>query len=174
MSSCPEEMDWEFGRFWKRFSWGPTMALRSWSPTMQLCIWDWTLRADNWVSAIGAENGVLCHWFEFFTVAAAVKFIRSQPAKMNWDLKHYEMCRTLGGVVSIVWLRKTFKNCVSPRVEKLKSEANNCVCTWTTVSTWFRLCFVFRCICICICTVGLIPLWSWVYKTKSYLTAKIK
>ena len=36
MISCPDEMGWEFGRFWKRFSWGQTMVLRSWGPTMKL------------------------------------------------------------------------------------------------------------------------------------------
>ena len=123
MTSCPEEMGWEFGRFWKRFSWGPTMVLRSWSPTMQLRIWDWTMQANNWVSTIGAENWVLCHWVGFSTVAATVKFFGSRPAKMNWDLKHHEICRTLG-TVSIVWLRKTFNNCLSPHVEEPKSEVN--------------------------------------------------
>ena len=28
MTSCLEEIGWEFGRFWKRFSWVPTMVLR--------------------------------------------------------------------------------------------------------------------------------------------------
>ena len=95
MMSCTEVMGWEFGRFWKRCSWaltmvlrswGPTMVLRSWGPTIELRIWDWTMQADNWV---------LCHWIEFSIVAAAVKFCGSWPAKMNWDLKHHEMCRTL-------------------------------------------------------------------------------
>ena len=36
MTSCPQEMGWEFERFWKRFSWDPTMVLRSWGPTMVL------------------------------------------------------------------------------------------------------------------------------------------
>ena len=109
--------------FWKRFSWGPTMVLKSWGPTtvlkswgpttvlkswgptivlrswsltMELRIWNWTMQADNSVSAIGADNWVICHSVAFSTVAAAVKFCRSRPAKMNWDVKHYEMCRTLG------------------------------------------------------------------------------
>ena len=77
MMSCPEEIGWEFGRFWKRFSWcptmvwrswcltmvwrswGPTMVLRSWSLTMR--IWGWTMGADSWVSTVGAESRVLCH-----------------------------------------------------------------------------------------------------------------
>ena len=52
--------------------------------------------AGNWATVIEAENGVLCHRVEFSTVATAVKFCKSWPAKMNWDLKHHEMCRTLG------------------------------------------------------------------------------
>ena len=50
MMSCPEEMGWEFGRFWKRFSWVPTMVLRSWGPTMLLRSWSPTmkLRVDIW------------------------------------------------------------------------------------------------------------------------------
>ena len=36
MTSFAEEMGWEFGRFWKRFSWGPTMVLKSLSLTIQL------------------------------------------------------------------------------------------------------------------------------------------
>ena len=47
---------------------------------------DWTMQADNLV---------LCHWVEFSIVAATVKFCRSWPANMNWDLKHHEMCQTL-------------------------------------------------------------------------------
>ena len=47
----------------------------------------------------GIENGVLCHWVEFSTVAAVVNFCGSRPAKMNWDLKHHEMCQTLGVVL---------------------------------------------------------------------------
>ena len=42
-------------------------------------------------------------------------------------------------VDSIVWLRKTFKNCLSPRVKKPKSEVNKTVRIWTTESA---------CICI--------------------------
>ena len=78
----------------------------------KLRIWDWTMQADNWSSAIGAENGVLCHRVEFSTVAAAHKCFGSRQAKINWDLEH------VGDVVSIVWLQKTFTNCVSLLVSK--------------------------------------------------------
>ena len=90
MTSCPEEMGWEFERFGKRFSWGPTMVLRN---------WDWTMQADNCASTIGAENGVHCHRIELSRVAAAVKFCRFRPAKMNSDLKHHEMCETVRAVL---------------------------------------------------------------------------
>ena len=68
--------------------------------------WDWTMGDDGWVLPL--EQRV-----EFSNVAAAVKFFGSLPAEMNWDLKHHEMCRMFGVGVSIVWLQKTFKNCVS-------------------------------------------------------------
>ena len=138
MTPCPEQMGWEFGRFWKRFSWVPTMVLRnwgptmvlrswvptmvlrswgltmvlrswvptmllrswgltmelrSWSPTMQLRIWGWTMQADNWVCHRGIENWV-------FYRCGGVKFFGSRPAKMNWDLKHHQMCRTSGVVLA--------------------------------------------------------------------------
>ena len=93
--SCPEEIGWEFGRFWKRFSWVPTMMLRSrvltmvwrsWGPTMMLRSWVWPW---CWEIEIGSQD-----------------------------------VPNIGGVVSIVWFWNTFKNCVSPRVEELKSEIN--------------------------------------------------
>ena len=113
MRSCPEEMGWEFGRLWKKIElvsnhgveklrydhgvvrWVPTIELRNWGRTRQLRIWDWTMQANNWASTIGTENGVLCHGVEFSTVAAA-NFLGFWPVKMNWDLKHHEICRTLG------------------------------------------------------------------------------
>ena len=87
MMSYPEEMGWEFGRFWKRFSWVPT----SWVGA----------RPGSWEFEIGPcrqtiELLPLGLGMEFSTVATAIKFFKSQPAKMNWDLKHHEMCRTLG------------------------------------------------------------------------------
>ena len=107
MTSCPEEKGWEFEDFKK---------------SRQLRIWDWTMQADYWVSTIGAENGVLCHRVEFSTVAVAVKFFVARPAKINWDLKRHKVCGTLGDVVSIVWLRNTFKNCVSLLVSKNRTQ----------------------------------------------------
>ena len=87
--------------------------------------WDWTMQADNWVSAIGADNWVLWHWVEFSTVAVVDKFFGSRPAKMNWDLKHHKDMLNVGCVVSIIWLRKTFKNCVSLLVSKNRIQEVN-------------------------------------------------
>ena len=75
MTSCPGEMGWEFGRFWKNHSsWSPTMVLRSWSPTMELKVdigscrqkvgfsaieadsWDLRLDPEGWVSVMESEK----------------------------------------------------------------------------------------------------------------------
>ena len=102
MISCPEEMGWEFGRFWKRFSWVstmvwrswvPTMVLRSWSPTMQLRIWDWTMHVDDWVCHCGIENWV-SYRCGVFQVPSSEDELRS---KTLWDVPN------VGGGVSIVW-----------------------------------------------------------------------
>ena len=106
-TSCPEEMGWEFGRFWKRFSWVPTMVLRSWGPTMVLRSWGPTMVLRSWgptmvlkswspTKQLKVDIGPWRQTVEFSPFAAAVKFFGSRPAKMNWDLKHHEMCRTLG------------------------------------------------------------------------------
>ena len=135
MYSCPEEMGWEFGRFWKRFSWVPTMLSRSWELTMdhadrQLSFChlgrEWISLPESWVS----------------TVAAAVKFFGSRLAKMNWDLKHNEMCRALGWCLhNMIW--NNFRHCVSLFVSKNRTQnlinrsyLNNraaCFCTWICI-----------------------------------------
>ena len=112
--------------------------------------WHWTTDAANWASAVGAENGALSHRVEFSTVETKVKFIESLQAKMNWDLKHHDMCR--------------MRNCLSPRVEEPKSEVNKTVRTWTTESA-------------CICVLYLRVLWLWLrslglYNKCSKLTRK--
>ena len=116
MTSCPEEINWEFGRFWKRFSWvstmvsrswGPTMVFRSWGPTMMLRSWGPTMMVRSWgpimmvrswgpTMDLKVDIGPWRQTVEFSIVALAVKFFGSRPARMNWDLKHHEMCRTLG------------------------------------------------------------------------------
>ena len=65
MTSCPEEMCCEFGRFWKNHdSWVPTLVLRSWVPTMvwrnwcstiELRNWDWTTRCAECRSVVSIE-----------------------------------------------------------------------------------------------------------------------
>ena len=139
---CPEEMGWEFGRFWKRFSWVPTMVLRSWCPTMVLRSWGPTME-------LKVDIGPWRQTVEYSAVAAAVKFVRSRPVKMNWDLKHHEMYRTLG-MVCIVWIRKTFKNCVSLLVSKDRTQK---LINGSYLNNGVAYAFVFDCICICICTV---------------------
>ena len=59
---------------------------------------------------------------EFRPLEQRVEFFGSLPAEMNWDLKHHEMCQKLRGGVNIVWLQKTFKNCVSLLVSKNRSQ----------------------------------------------------
>ena len=48
MTLCPEEMGWEFGRFWKRFSWVPTMGWRSWVQP-----WCWEVEVRQWCWEVG-------------------------------------------------------------------------------------------------------------------------
>ena len=87
--------------------------------------WHWTMESSSW--GFG-------HWIE------VLSFFGSRPTENNWDLKHHEMCRALG-MVSIVWLRKTFKNFVSLLGLKNRSHEIN-----TTVRSWndrIRQCFAF-------------------------------
>ena len=102
MTSCPEEIGWEFGRFWKRFSWVQTMVLRSWVPTMMLRSWVrpwcWEDGVRPWSWRLTLDHG--SRQLSFLPFAAAVKFFGSRLAKMNWDLKHHEMCRTWWGLLT--------------------------------------------------------------------------
>ena len=86
------------------------------------------------------------------------EFFGSLLTEMNWDLKHHEICRTLGVGVSIVWLRKTFKNSVSlsPRVDELKSEVNKTVRTWDNSPP-----VLYVCICICMVYNSLLIVFHW-------------
>ena len=60
--------------------------------------WDWTIEEEGWILTVER-----CSWV--FRIST------------DRDLKHHKMRRMLGwgqySVVSIVWLAKTFKNCVS-------------------------------------------------------------
>ena len=71
MTSCPENIGWEFGRFWKRFSWVPTMVWRSWGPTMvprswvrprcwavRVRPWCWEVGVRPWCREVGSHHGV--------------------------------------------------------------------------------------------------------------------
>ena len=130
MTSCSEEIGREFGRFWKRFSWVPTMVLRSWVRP-----WCWEVGSVHGVEKLGSDHEVeklgstmelkvdIRPWrqtVEFSAVAAAVKFFSEDElrSKTPRDVPN------VGGVVSIVWFRKTFKNCLSPRVKEPISEVN--------------------------------------------------
>ena len=156
--------NWE--DFEKRFSWGPTMVLRSWHQTLVLRGKD--LRLDH-----AGRQLSFCHWGrELSSLPLSWVFYRCGGDKVfrvqtNEDELRSKIPRDLpniGSVVSIVWLRKTFKNCLSPCVVEPKSEVNNNknVRTWTKVSAC-----VF---CICICTVVIVILIAvislWLYKRK--------
>ena len=112
MTSCPKEIGREFEN--RPWCWEVKIRPCSWRLTLdhagrQLSFYHW-----------GIENWVLCHWVDFSTVAAAFKFFGSRPAKMNWEQTPQDV-PNVGGDVSIVWLRKTFKNCVSLHVSKNKT-----------------------------------------------------
>ena len=104
----------------------------------KLMIKDWTMQADNWASAIWAKNGVLCHRVEgfFFLPLHQVPTSEDQlRSKIPRDVPNVR------GVVSIVWKRKTFKNCVSLLVSKKVNKTIS-----TTESPGYLYCVV--CICI--------------------------
>ena len=86
------------------------------------------MQAVKWVSAIGAENGVLCHrvevwvqqrWWEVWSDNGVEK-LESNHELRNWDWT--TRCAERWGVVSIIWLRKAFKNCLSLFVSKNRSQ----------------------------------------------------
>ena len=78
----------------------------SWGTTMMVRSWGTTMMVRSW----GSDHEV---------------------EKLRLD---HEMCRTLGGgEVSIVWYERPLRIVsLSPRLEEMKSEINNCVRTWTT------------------------------------------
>ena len=87
---------WEVGSNHGDEKLGPTMVLRSWVQP-----WSWGFEIGPCRQTIeflplGQRMEFSGHRVEFSTVVVAVKFFGSQPAKMNWDLKHHEMCRMLG------------------------------------------------------------------------------
>ena len=52
-----------------------------WKRELRVRTWDWTMESSSWGFS---------HWVR------GVEFFGSLPAEKNWDLKHHEMCRTLG------------------------------------------------------------------------------
>ena len=64
----------------------------------------------------------------------------------NWDWTM--RCGEHLGVVSIIWLQKTFKNCLSPRAEEPNLEVNKCIHTWTTESPVYLSLSIVFCICV--------------------------
>ena len=113
--------------------------------------WLWIMQADNWASTIGAENGVLCYRVEFLPLRRVPTSKDELRSKTPWDVPNVG-----------VWLRKTFKNCVSLLVSKKQSQK---LINSSYLNNRVRLCFVF-CICKCVCTIGLISLWLWEYNTE--------
>ena len=94
MTSCPEEMGWEFEDLKNTTGQG----------------WHWTMEADSWV---------LCHWVEIWIwpIEDVVVFLLISTDR---DIKHYKMHLTLVGLdsmVSIVRIMSLF-----PRVEEPNSD----------------------------------------------------
>ena len=85
---------------------------------------------------------LLRHRVESSTVAAPVRFFRSRPAEMNWDLKHHKMRRALGwGQHSMVSI-SFYELCLSPRVAMNRSqEINKPFVSETTESAY--ICIVY-------------------------------
>ena len=119
-TSCLEEMGWEFGRFWKKIQLRSDHGIEK-------------LKCDHGVEKLGSDYAVedlrLDHAGRQLGLPLGHRELSSLPlqrrlcfSKMNWDLKHHKICRTLGGVVSIVWLWKTFKNYVSLLMSKNRSQ----------------------------------------------------
>ena len=115
MTSCSEEMGWEFGRFWKRFSRGLTMVLRSWCPTMVMRSWGWTMGLRSWrltLDHAGRQLSSLPLSWVFYCCSGSYVFL-VPTSEDELRSKTPRDVSNVANVVSIVWLWKTFKNCVS-------------------------------------------------------------
>ena len=120
MTSCPEAMVRRIWKFWKRDSW--KVDFRPCRQRVELSAtetdsWEVEFRPGSWDFEVGPWKTIV----EFLPLRHGVGF------------------RPLKDVVSIVWLRKTFNNCVSLRVEESpevnkRSYLNNGV-AWVFVST---------------------------------------
>ena len=104
--------------------------------------WDWTMESNTWG---------LGHWVEELSF--------SDLNRQRWiEILNTTRCPERWGGVSIVWLRKTFKNCVSLLVSKnQRQEVNKPVRIW---NKRVRQCFAFvvDCIWICICSTVVIDI----------------
>ena len=168
MSSCSEEMRWEFGRFWKRFSWVPTMVLRSWGPTMMLRSWCPTMVLRSWSPTMELKVDIGPRRQTIESLLLGHRELSSLPLthvigalqiSTNTNLKHYKMRNAFVGsysMVSIEVIEEPNAEVHKPFVPEQPSPSVPA--------------FVFEyvlCICIFTCAVGLI-LWLWVYnKTRS-------
>ena len=95
------------------------MVLRIWGFCKRVS-WDWIIEVRVGSSAVEACGQVL-------------------QISTDRDLKHHKICHTLrlgsDRMVTIVWLAKTFKNCVSPHVAMDQSqEINKLFVSETTAS----------------------------------------
>ena len=71
MTSFPEEIGWEFGRFWKRFSWGLAMCwevgVRPWCWKVEVRPWCWEVGVQPW--CWGFEIGPCRQTIEFLPLS---------------------------------------------------------------------------------------------------------
>ena len=95
--------------------WCWEVGARPWCCEVGARTWYWEVEIRPWIWE--TEIGPCRQTVEFSVVAVVVKFFGSRPAKMNWDLKHHEMCRTLG-MVSIVRIM-SLSSCRRTEVKKL-------------------------------------------------------
>ena len=131
MTSCPEAMVLRIWKFWK------TRLLEvDCEPCCQTV----------GLSAVEADSWSWISIVVWRSLGPTVVLRNWGPTMMlrNWDWT--TRCTERWDVVSILWLRKTFKNCLFPRVEEPKSEVNKWIRTWTTESPVYLSPPVFACV----------------------------
>ena len=88
-------------------------------------LWNSTVEARVGFSTFEKVSCVFCYWGEswvFLPLRHEVQFLRSQPAEMNWDLKHHKMRHVLGwGELSMISI-DFYELCLSPPVTKAQSQ----------------------------------------------------
>ena len=114
------------------------------------------LRSDHGVEKLKSDHTVedlrldhagrqlsFCHWGrELSSLPLSWIFYHCGSGQIFWVPTSKDELRSktprdvlnVGGFVCIVWLQKTFKNCLYPCVKEPKSEVNKTVRTWTTES----------------------------------------